>query len=408
MSGPVKKINIDEVEEGMFIEDVFNDSNVLLLSANVTVTSRGQIEHLKNQGVCSVYINTVKGKDAPPKENESPAVSAGDSQEMAARNRAVSYFEELERARSIHRQTIKTAKDALEAIRLGRDFSVASIEQAAEGIVESIINNPDALISLCQIKGYDEYTYVHSVNVGVLITSLANIMSYSRQRMLEAGMGGILHDIGKMRVPEYILNKPGKFTEAEFNIMKKHPRHGLDIIENKPNIAELSKVVIIQHHERYNGSGYPLGLKAEQIKEIGLISAVADVYDALTSDRIYRAAWTPQKALALIFQGCDKEYHRGIVERFTKHLGIYPVGSFVRLVSGEMGVVVYVDKESLLAPRVLVLFDPTGKRLKDPLEYDLLKLQTENPGEFKIDISLNPKAFQVDVNHYLRDKTALG
>jgi HD-GYP domain-containing protein (c-di-GMP phosphodiesterase class II) len=218
-------------------------------------------------------------------------------------------------------------------------------------------------------------------------------------------VGGVLHDIGKMRVPESILNKPGKYAEWEFNIMKKHPEYGLEIANGKKGITEFSKSIIIQHHERYNGKGYPRGLVGMEIAEIGLIGAVADVYDALTSNRVYRAAWTPQKALAVIFQGCDEDYSREIVERFTKQMGIYPVGSFVRLFSSEMGVVVKVDRGNLLSPVVLVLFDAAGNRLDHPVEYDLSKKQKEENGHhYMVEMSLNPRAYRVDVASYIKDK----
>jgi HD-GYP domain-containing protein (c-di-GMP phosphodiesterase class II) len=184
--------------------------------------------------------------------------------------------------------------------------------------------------------------------------------------------------------------------------MKRHPEFGSDIIGAKKNIADLSRKVVIQHHERFNGSGYPFHLVGPVIHEIGLMSAVADVYDALTSDRVYKSAWTPQQALAHIFQGCDADYSRKIVELFTKHLGIYPVGSFVRLKSGEMGIVTKVERGNILAPKVLILFDGLGNRLDDPLDYDLLLKQAAPGGElYRVDVSLNPRAYGIEIKNYL-------
>jgi len=218
-------------------------------------------------------------------------------------------------------------------------------------------------------------------------------------------VGGILHDVGKMRIPESILNKPGKYVDWEFNMMKKHPEYGLDILKDKKSVSEFSKALVIQHHERYNGKGYPFKLKGSEIHEIGLIGAVADVYDALTSNRVYRAAWTPQKALAVIFQGCDEEYSREIVERFTQQMGIYPVGSFVRLYSGEMGVVIKIDHGRLLAPHILILFDTEGKRLKQPIEYDLSEKQGANDSNrFVVEVSLNPRSYGIDISEYISEK----
>jgi HD-GYP domain-containing protein (c-di-GMP phosphodiesterase class II) len=185
--------------------------------------------------------------------------------------------------------------------------------------------------------------------------------------------------------------------------MKRHPEHGLAIIrENNIKISDFALAVISQHHERYDGNGYPAGLDGSNIHEAALMGAVADVYDALTTDRVYREAWTPQKALATIFQGCDREYSRMVVERFTKHLGIYPVASFVRLTSGEMGVVTRVHPGRIMAPEVLVLFDSVGRRLEKPVTVDVSQRQNEPGGEkYRVEISIDPKLYSIRVADYL-------
>ncbi len=387
------QIDIDELREGMFVGDVFNEHDVLLLSSNTLIDSPEQIIRLRNSGIHHLQINLRKGI-AP--------IRTASAAEEESHQRELEYYKELPRALEIRQETLSAAKDALLAIRKGRVLALDKIENAAEEMVQSILRNSDALISLCQIKGHDEYTYMHSVNVGVLVASLAHAMNYHSNELLHVGIGGILHDIGKMRVPEQILNKPGKYADWEYEIMKQHPEHGLSLIEDKKNIPQLSRLIVIQHHERYNGKGYPYGLCGTQINEVGLMAAVADVYDALTSDRVYRAAWTPQKALALIFTGCDQDYSRSVVERFTRMLGVYPVGSFVKLGTGELGVVTRVEPGKLLAPIITVLFDPTGARLATALEYDLSELQkSPNGAQYKIEVSLNPKAFRIDVSQFI-------
>ncbi len=399
MNGFMKKIKIDQLKVGMFVEDVLNARDVLVLSANSLIWDQSQIDALKRQGVQSLFINTEKGRDILVDEKPLAPVT------IDPKKREDDYYKELEKARVVHRQTLETAREVLDSIKKGVTFSMEKVEKAAENVVDSIQRNPDTLISLSQLKGYDEYTYTHSVGVSILVASLANSMGYSGELLVQAGIGGLLHDIGKMRVPESILNKPGKYNDLEFKIMKKHPEHGLDIVKDKKKFSDISRTIIIQHHERYNGRGYPYGLKDNQIAEVGLIAAVADVYDALTSNRVYRAAWPPQKALALIFQGADEDYSRRIVELFTQHLGIYPAGSFVRLVSGAMGVVTRVDRGNLLAPTMVVLFDESGKRLEKPYECELAEKQKGVDGKnYHVQISLNPKAYRVDVGAYLSEK----
>lgn len=398
----VKRIPLSRLRIGMFLEDVFNQDGVLLLSAQTRITEMDQISRLRKQNVHEVFINTDKGDDLA-EMIEPIKKDVFESQKIEVNE--VEYYKELEKAKEINAQALEVARQTMNAIRMGRTFSSQDIRTISVEIVGSIFRNPDALVSLSQIKGYDEYTFAHSVNVSVLVASLARELGYDDQRILEAAIGGLLHDIGKMRVPEAVLNKPGKYTDLEFKIMQKHPEHGLDIVETKPGIPEVAKLIIGQHHERFDGSGYPRKLKETEISEVGLIAAVADVYDALTSNRVYRAAWTPQKALAMIFQGSKTDYAQHIVEKFTRHLGIFPVGSFVKLKNGEMGVVTRVGKGNLLSPRVAVLFNQTGGRLEVPVEYDLAQKQSASDGDnYKIEMSLNPKAFRVDVGIYIKDK----
>ncbi len=392
----LQSVDIDDVKVGMYIHDVYERDGMMLVSEGRLIVNTEQINELRQRGVKRVRIDTdkssVKKKEVPGKK-----VAKDDKQ------REEEYYKELENAVTIHHEGVIRVSEVLHAIRSGQPFSLSIIKSAARDIVESLLKNPDALISLSQLKGYDDYTYVHSVNVAILLASLALAMGYPEERLIELGMGGLLHDIGKMRVPEKILNKPGKLTDTEFAIIKRHPEFGIETILDMRGISDITRKIVLQHHERYNGKGYPLGLKGERIHEVGLMSAVADVYDALTSDRVYKAAWTPQKALALIFKGCDTEYSRRIVELFTKHMGVYPVGSFVKLSNGELGVVIRIDREKLLRPVVLVLFDKNGTRLRVPKKIDLWEERNiEKRKQVKIEISLNPKAFDINVNDFIQ------
>ncbi len=394
--GRMCKIPVDKIKLGMYLGDVFDPQGYLLFASGTVVHSSEQIDMLRKHQVNSVIAFEIKGVSDDYRRVD---------QQMDISGREDAYYKELSRAKEIHQNTLQAARETLISARLGKLIPIKSIEAVAEQIVESVSRNPDALVSLAQIKGYDEYTYVHSVNVGILMTSLTYSMGYNKERLVMAGIGGILHDIGKMGIPESILNKKGKYNCGEYAIMKRHPEIGINMLKGCKNISDLSRTVVIQHHERYNGSGYPRQLAGTMISEVGLIAAVADVYDAVTTDRVYRAAWTPHKALAMIFQGCEMEYSKRIVEFFTKHLGIYPVGSFVKLSSGEMGIVIRVEKGEILAPDVLILYSTDGKKLKEPKEYKLWSMQkTENGSQYRIVQSLNPKDFGICVENYVKAK----
>ncbi len=391
------RIPVSMLKVGMFVEDVFSEKGVLLLSEGKAISSNQQIEKLMSRGVSQVVVNREKSSVKPVL----PSDSASSANIVDRSSREVAYYTELPKAKEVHETTFECARKILSSIRNRNEFSVRSVNDAAISIAESVTRNPDALVSLTQIKGYDEYTYVHSVNVGILMTALAQEFGYKGDVLVEFSVGGLLHDIGKMLVPDSILNKPGKLTDAEFSVMKRHPEFGLELLSTKV-IHDISRKAVGQHHERLNGNGYPLGVAGSRIHEAGLICAVADVFDALTSDRVYKEAWTPQKALATIFQGCDSDFSRKYVEKFTRNMGIYPVGSFVKLNSGELAVVVRTDPGKLLSPSILILVNENGVKLESPISFDLAGQAGRQEGEEKkIVMSLSPKPYGIAVADYI-------
>jgi HD-GYP domain-containing protein (c-di-GMP phosphodiesterase class II) len=220
-------------------------------------------------------------------------------------------------------------------------------------------------------------------------------------------VGGLLHDIGKMRLPESLLRKAGRFTNHDIAVMQKHPELGLELLQNNCALADPGSTVVVHHHERFNGSGYPSRFRGPDISEITFVAGLADVYDAMTTDRPHRSAYLPQESLAIIFQGSDELFPRQLVEHFTKLLGIYPVGSFVRLESGEMGIVVHISPDHLLKPVVLLLFDSNGVRYAEPFECDLSAVSA-TPGVQipRIEGSLDPKTYNVDTGLCLQELIA--
>ncbi|MDO5576948.1 MAG: HD domain-containing phosphohydrolase, partial [Fibrobacter sp.] len=220
-------------------------------------------------------------------------------------------------------------------------------------------------------------------------------LNYSKEKILEMSTGAIFHDIGKMEYPESLCRK-GCYTPSEMEQIKQHPLLGVEILKHRcKNVSPVSLAIVGQHHERTNGSGYPCGLMESQIDEMAILCAVCDVYDNLVSDKENRSACIPQEALALIYQVAGDEFPRKMVEKFTKLLGIYPVGSFVRLESGEMGIVTKTNRTALLFPQILILFDPVGERLKTPFLRDVSKTNEYNLNH-RINCSLDPRLFKID------------
>ncbi|QPK62807.1 HD-GYP domain-containing protein [Methylomonas sp. LL1] len=264
------------------------------------------------------------------------------------------------------------------------------LEPVVLDISESILRNPDAIVSLLRIKQADTYTFQHSVAVGTLLISFCRSMK-NRSSVEQIGIGGFLHDIGKMKVPEHILNKHGKLDELEFELMKLHVNYGREIAETIAGISTISLSIVAEHHERYDGSGYPLGLKGEEISLFGQMASIVDVYDAMTSTRVYHTSAEPTEVIKMLLESGGRQFNDKLVQYFIRTVGIYPIGSLVKLESGFLAVVIDQHHEDLLHPRVRIIFNIQTRCYIFPKDFDLSKpdnshriVSFENPARWGI------------------------
>jgi putative nucleotidyltransferase with HDIG domain len=383
MSTHLKTISINELRPGMFICDVFNNKNVLLFSSNTFITGFHQIERLRKQGVSAVTV-IFQGERAEEKSVDSF-------------EKYVEFRKQVKQADTVRKNTLDAVRSMALAAKVGKYFSIKEMISQLQGLVNQMLEQPDVTIGVTQIKNYSEQVYAHSVNVSVLMIGFASVLGYSEDLVLEAGIAGILHDIGMVRLPEELVLREGLHTRQELESIKRHPLYGLEILQKyKDDIPASVFHVIAQHHERLNGGGYPRCLKGDQIQQMSMLCAIADVYDRLTTPGPAQKGCLPQEALALIFQGADEQYPRELVEHFTRLMGIYPVGSFVKLESGEMGLVIKVNRDHLLSPQLIMLFDKGGRRI-DKLQIRDLSRNKESEREFwKVSCSLDPANFGIN------------
>lgn len=373
----IKKINKDELKVGMYIHDLncgWLDHN--FFRRRFMLKSESDLKKIHESGTIELYIDTDKGLDAVgPTEQEVQEEIREKLQEVAERSHGeseqTSHRQELEVAKKIQGEATKVITNILSDIRLGKQIEVERVSPVVGQITESILRNQGTLVSLCRIKERDTYTFQHSVSVCTLLVTFCRYMGMSREVIQEAGMGGMLHDIGKMRVPDNILNKPGKLTDAEFAIMKSHVTLGVDILKQTPGVSTTVMQISGEHHERFDGSGYPDKQKAQAISQLGRMAAIVDVYDAITSNRCYHTGMEPSVALQKLFEWSGHHLDEELVQHFIQAIGIYPVGSLVRLESNRLAVVVQQGTAGLLYPVVRLVYDIKKNARLKPVDEDL-------------------------------------
>ena len=281
--------------------------------------------------------------------------------------------------------------------RMGNALKIMDIIPVVENIFKSVMRNPGVLINLARLKCKDNYTYMHSIAVSALMSALARTLGLSDDQIFQSSIAGLLHDIGKAKSPVELINKHGKLTEPEFNIIKNHPVDGYKILQDSKGIDDIVLIVCMQHHEKLNSCGYPCNLADNQINYFAKMGSICDVYDAITSDRSYKNGWEPAEAIRKMAEWSSSNFDRNIFEAFVKSVGIYPIGTLVRLESHRLGVVIEQTKNSLLTPILIVFFSITGNHRVIPELLDLSK-----PGCMDRIVSHeNPLKWNIQNNHQL-------
>jgi putative nucleotidyltransferase with HDIG domain len=395
-----QKVDTSELQMGMYVSELDRPwTSTNFLFQGFEISDEATLQELKD--TCEyVYIDTEKagdtvdkGKTTQPRTIEYDTVTElsvdnmpdlqyvleGPPTKKRWSPETSTLEEEVPKARRIESETRTVLYNTLEDVRLGRTIDSEATKAVIADMVESIIRNPDAMGVLSQLKDADEYTALHSVRVCILALTFGRHLDMTREELNLLGVGALLHDVGKMRVPVEILNKKGRLTEEEFEIMKSHVPLGVEVLQRSPGIPRASIEVAANHHERYAGGGYANGQKGDSIGVFGMIGGVVDCYDAITSDRSYHKGMTAYDALSKMYQWRNTAFHPGLIEQFIQCMGVYPIGSIVELSTGAIGVVATVNRERRLKPRVALILNSDKEPYDAVKVVDLMREATRNP-----------------------------
>ncbi len=377
----IKQIRTDQLKPGMFIHDLnCGWLDHPFMSSTFHVRDQATVDKIVEIGIRELYIDTLKGADVWEARTQSEVNADLDRrlQEIAEKpvDKPVvaNLKDEAVRARRLHGEANKVIRQVLDDIRFGQKVRVDRVEPLVDSMVDSVFRNQDALLPLARLKNLDDYTFEHSVGVSALLVAFGRSMKLPRETIREIALGGLLHDIGKAQIPDAILNKPAKLTDDEFARMQSHVAESLRLLEDVPGISLATEQVVGEHHERFDGTGYPHKKVGAGISLYGQMAAIVDVYDAITSEKVYNRGMPPTQALKKLLEWSNHHFDPQLVQAFIRTIGIYPTGSLVRLESKRLGVVIEQNEGKLLEPVVRVFYHAGQQHYVPPEIVDLAKV----------------------------------
>ena len=378
----LKRIAVSELRVGMYIDELCGSwMEHPFWRTRFGLKEAIDVRRIAESGIQEVWIDTDKGLDADvpashartraeaEAEIESKLLQSAAAAPARAADRA-SLAEELERAQSVYTRARPAMLSMFSEARMGRAVGSEAACDLVDEIFQSVRRNAGALISLSRLKRADDYTYMHSVAVCGLMIALCRQLGLGEVETREAALGGLMHDIGKAKIPDRILRKPDKLTDDEWVKMRAHPEIGHSIM-SRESYGPIPMDVVLHHHEKIDGTGYPHRLADASISVFAKMASVCDVYDAVTSNRPYKTGWSPAEAIRKLAEWAPGHFDDRVFQAFVKTIGIYPVGTLVRLQCGRLGVVAEHNESALLKPKVKVFFSIQSQSRIAPEVVDL-------------------------------------
>ncbi len=389
-----QKIAIKDIKLGMFVVAITKQKGDIDFKSGV-VSSESTRRSLQSMGVLEVRIDLSRSKHQQEVLIDNPESNLASEEQVQEVLTSTEKTESRKRAQKLYAEAKILQTKLLDALKNGEVVDIAPLEEMADEMIDSIFKNPDAMVFLYRIREKDTYLMEHSLNVGMLLANFGRFLKLSRQTIKELLVGGLLHDTGKIMVPDEILHKPGRLTADEFSIMKRHVEYSMQFLDKSEGISKIMRIVAANHHERLDGLGYPRGLKGLELCLASRMSTIVDVFDALTADRCYKKGMQATQAFRILLQGCGTQFDEKLVKKFIKCMGIYPVGGLVKLKTGKLALVLESNENTPLQPIVKIIYSTTGKHYLDVKVIDLAKTPTE-----EIESTVDPKEYGIDISKF--------
>ena len=405
------RLPLDELQEGMIVMK-FDKDGFSFPHYSRPFPDKGLITYLKRHGVEYAFIRdpgktTQKTQSATHIKNYLDSLASA-KKEQLEQNAVLEASQaptrnELFSVMQAHTRAKVVATRLLTDMKMGRLMNTEAARAIVSELVEHCLRSPEAFVNMSRLKDFDNYTFTHSVNVSVLAIAIGKRLGSSAQEMNNLGFAALLHDIGKMQVPEDVLNKPGKLSDKEFQLMKMHPVYGYEYLREQESISEETLLAVRHHHEKADGTGYPDGIVEKNTNRFAKIISIADVYDAITSERCYHKGIVPSEALKFIFSWSGKHFNDTLVKFFISIMGIYPVGTLVVLDTNELAVILEPNKQDPMRPKVLLISN-NKMESTPPVYFDLTKYNVITQTPYKSIVSaLDPRDFSIDPNKIIEE-----
>ena len=408
------RIDVGDLEQGMYVAELdrpWLDSPFLF--QGFILESQEDITKVKQ--VCQfVYIDG--SQSTPTAQNAlqqlqnkgasgTPTRMGTVHSQQQAGGGAGNFHNVLKQAVGVHQRGRLLTLDLLKSAQLQRRINISAARELVKDTADNLMRDHNVMLWLTYLKQRDEYTLTHCMNVSILAMNFARHLQLDRTQIELVGLGALLHDLGKMRIPDAILNKPGRLTAEEFAIMQTHPHEGFNLLANEEALPGEVLDVVLHHHERVSGNGYPDKLPAAEIPQLTKIASIVDVYDAITSDRCYHDGVSPYHALQNIYKWANENFDKHLVEEFISCMGLYPVGSAVALNHGQIGIVVATTPKTRLRPIVLITHNQQGEPVAVRSIINLATQEWKKDKRLEIQRVIEPKEFGLDVRKIIEQES---